>query len=493
MGRLVDDAVVVLESIHRHQRMGMSRLAAPRSRAPTPSRCPCSPRRSRRWRCSCRSLLLAGLAKKLFAPLALTVAVAMIASYFVSMCGHARWRAGTSSATPSTAASARPSRRSSIASPTRYCRGAARACCRIRCDDHRAPRSLLVVASGVGRGAPAEHVLPRDRRVDGARSTSASRPGISLDRRRHAAQRDGQDALATSCPRATVEMVLANVGTPQNARSAIISPNVGPAHGLHPPRLRRPRAAQALAAARSPTRAREILDPRVPRRRDPAVAGRPRRQRLRQRLHRAARRRGPRRQARRARRRRPRPSPRWRAPSPACATCASRSRSTTRRSASRPIARRRASWASPRATRRRPRSTPRSATSTRRACGSTRSNGQSYYVVTSYDGAQGRRHERARASSPCASARRAGRSPSAPTPRSGAALGPIAVERNQLQRAAHVLMQTEGRDIGSVAEDLERALQQRPAHPQPSSSTSWVRSSSCARPSPGWASPSAWP
>ena len=30
-------------------------------------------------------LLLAGLAKKLFAPLALTVAVAMIASYFVSM------------------------------------------------------------------------------------------------------------------------------------------------------------------------------------------------------------------------------------------------------------------------------------------------------------------------------------------------------------------------------------------------------------------------
>ncbi len=39
MGRLVDDAVVVLESIHRHQRMGMT----PRKRrwkARTPSRCP---------------------------------------------------------------------------------------------------------------------------------------------------------------------------------------------------------------------------------------------------------------------------------------------------------------------------------------------------------------------------------------------------------------------------------------------------------------------
>ena len=44
MGRLVDDAVVVLESIHRHQRMGMT-PARPRCRGPMPSRCPCSRRR----------------------------------------------------------------------------------------------------------------------------------------------------------------------------------------------------------------------------------------------------------------------------------------------------------------------------------------------------------------------------------------------------------------------------------------------------------------
>src|SRR5262249_11097237 len=41
-------------------------------------------------------------------------------------------------------------------------------------------------------------------------------------------------------------------------------------------------------------------------------------------------------------------------------------------------------------------------------------------------------------------------------------LGPIAVERNHLERAAHVLMQTEGRDIGSVAKDLDVALHQDP-------------------------------
>ena len=41
-------------------------------------------------------------------------------------------------------------------------------------------------------------------------------------------------------------------------------------------------------------------------------------------------------------------------------------------------------------------------------------------------------------------------------------LGPIAVERNHLQRAAHVLMQTEGRDIGSVAADLDVALRKDP-------------------------------
>jgi multidrug efflux pump subunit AcrB len=40
--------------------------------------------------------------------------------------------------------------------------------------------------------------------------------------------------------------------------------------------------------------------------------------------------------------------------------------------------------------------------------------------------------------------------------------GPIAIERNHLERALHVFMQTEGRDIGSVAKDLDAALASTP-------------------------------
>ncbi|HZZ83616.1 MAG TPA: efflux RND transporter permease subunit [Anaeromyxobacteraceae bacterium] len=85
------------------------------------------------------------------------------------------------------------------------------------------------------------------------------------------------------------------------------------------------------------------------------------------------------------------------------------------------------------------------------------SNGMAYYVVTSYDQQQ--------IQDPAALARvpvRAGRNGAAVT--LGAyssierSLGPVAIERNQLQRVTHVLMQTEGRDIGSAAAELERKL-----------------------------------
>src|SRR5262249_36335726 len=85
------------------------------------------------------------------------------------------------------------------------------------------------------------------------------------------------------------------------------------------------------------------------------------------------------------------------------------------------------------------------------------SNGQSYYVVTSYDGRV--------VDDPSA----LGRVPVRIGDRGGAvtlgaysvirrSLGPIAVERNHLQRVAHVMMQTEGRDIGSAARELEEKL-----------------------------------
>lgn len=88
-------------------------------------------------------------------------------------------------------------------------------------------------------------------------------------------------------------------------------------------------------------------------------------------------------------------------------------------------------------------------------------NGQSYYVVTAYDGK--------RVADPNALAQVPARvtedGKAVPLGAYGGvrrSIGPVAIERNQLQRAAHVLAQTEGRDIGSAAEELESKLAQDP-------------------------------
>src|SRR6185369_14426434 len=89
------------------------------------------------------------------------------------------------------------------------------------------------------------------------------------------------------------------------------------------------------------------------------------------------------------------------------------------------------------------------------------SNGQSYYVVTSYDGRV--------VDDPSALARipvRIGANGGAVTlgaySQMRRSLGPIAIERNHLSRVAHVAMQTEGRDLGSAARELEQKLRTDP-------------------------------
>jgi multidrug efflux pump subunit AcrB len=88
-------------------------------------------------------------------------------------------------------------------------------------------------------------------------------------------------------------------------------------------------------------------------------------------------------------------------------------------------------------------------------------NGQSYYVVTSYDG-RSIQDPRALGSLPVRI------SPAGKPVMLGAystirrSTGPLAIERNQLQRAVHVLAQVERRDLGSVARDLEAALARDP-------------------------------
>src|SRR5262249_3896367 len=89
------------------------------------------------------------------------------------------------------------------------------------------------------------------------------------------------------------------------------------------------------------------------------------------------------------------------------------------------------------------------------------SNGQSYYVVTSYDGSK--------IIDPNALAQvpvRVTDTGSAVTLAAYSDIrrstGPIMIERNQLERAAHVLMQTEGREIGDAAAELEQKLHADP-------------------------------
>jgi len=84
MGRLVDDAVVVLESIHRHLRKGLSSYEAA-LQGTNAVALPVLASTLSTIAVLLPVLLLVGLARKLFSPLALTVAVAMMASYLVSM------------------------------------------------------------------------------------------------------------------------------------------------------------------------------------------------------------------------------------------------------------------------------------------------------------------------------------------------------------------------------------------------------------------------
>ncbi|MBS2024548.1 MAG: efflux RND transporter permease subunit [Deltaproteobacteria bacterium] len=88
------------------------------------------------------------------------------------------------------------------------------------------------------------------------------------------------------------------------------------------------------------------------------------------------------------------------------------------------------------------------------------SNGQTYYVVTSVDGAQ--------VSDPASLSELPVRATEHGSVLLGTygkvtrAVGAIAIERNQLQRAAHVFMQTEGRDVGTTAAELEDKLRSDP-------------------------------
>jgi CzcA family heavy metal efflux pump len=457
MGRLVDDAVVVLESIHRHRRSGLSTRDASLEGARAVA-LPVLASTLTTMAVLLPVLLLAGLAKKLFAPLALTVAVAMIASYFVSMSvtpvacryflgeeGHTRLgkrieriidriAAGYSQ----TLRRALPFRRTIVGASI-----------------------VLVVASGLAASRLPSTFFPE---IDEAMDMIYVRfaPGMSLGDAGQQLDRMGK-ALSHELPAGSVQMVIANLGTPQNARAAIVSPNVGPHTGFLRVAFSDP-GSRALNQAQMAARAREILTREFPGVETLQYPGglvasvfasgytaplvvEVRGDKLEE-LDADG----------RAIAEVARTVPGVRDTRVSLQVDYPEIRVETDREKAGlvGVSLRDAAQATLEAT-----------------LGNINTpgvwidshNGQSYYVVTSYDGQRVTDAEQL-AQLPVRVSDTGQAVPLGAYGTIRRSLGPIAVERNHLQRAAHVLMQAEGRDIGSVAADLESALHRdrRTAH-----------------------------
>ncbi|MGC9985502.1 MAG: efflux RND transporter permease subunit [Polyangia bacterium] len=226
MGPLVDQAVVVIESIHRHQRQGLDPAAA----ALAGSNAVALPVLASTL-CTISVLLpvvlLAGLAKRLFVPLAITVAVSMIAAYFVSMM-----------VTPlASRYILRPHQPGRLAQAVaRLIDGLAERYAQALRSvlDHRvmlvAAAALLVGASlFVAARLPSTFFPEIDESMDMVYVRMA--PGTSLTDARRKINEMGS-LLASEMKKDGVQLVLTNIGSPQNIRSAITSPNAGPHMGF---------------------------------------------------------------------------------------------------------------------------------------------------------------------------------------------------------------------------------------------------------------------
>jgi len=226
MGRLVDDAVVVLESIHRHQRQGLSPYQAALEGTNAVA-LPVLASTLTTMAVLLPVVLLAGLAKKLFVPLAITVAVSMIASYFVSMCV-------TPLACRYFLVHENPGRlRKAVAGfIDRVAEGYASALRRVipfRATVVTAAAVLVAASVWMAMKLPSTFFPEIDESME--RIYVQLAPGTSLS---DAAQKvnDMGKVLANELPKEDVELVLTNVGSPQNARSAMNSPNAGPHMGF---------------------------------------------------------------------------------------------------------------------------------------------------------------------------------------------------------------------------------------------------------------------
>lgn len=226
MGPLVDISVVVLESVHRQRIRGASayeaalkgagEVAVPTFAAMLATIAVLLP-----------VLLLAGLAKKLFSPLALTVASAMIAGYLVSMMvtpvacryflGHGK---------PGKLAS---KLEHAILGVAGGYANLLRAVLPYRFWVIGAAAALVAGSVWVASRLPSTFFPEIDESMERVYVRFA--PGTSLDTSTAAMARMGEK-LKEKLPPGSVEIVLTNIGAPSKARSAMNSPNLGPHMGF---------------------------------------------------------------------------------------------------------------------------------------------------------------------------------------------------------------------------------------------------------------------
>ncbi len=252
MGRLVDDAVVVLESIHRHQKRGMT-VGEAALHGTNAVALPVLASTLTTMAVLLPVMLLEGLAKKLFGPLALTVAVAMISSYFVSVCvtpvacryflGHLApggfWKRVERAIDGLANAYVR------VLARTLPFRWLIVGCALV----------LVVGAGWVASRLPSTFFPDIDESME--RIYVRYAPGTSLQDASRRTEAIGK-RLGDELGKRNVSLVLANVGSPNNARSAMTSPHWGPYMGFIRLQLTDPEQ-RALNQIELANRSREIL------------------------------------------------------------------------------------------------------------------------------------------------------------------------------------------------------------------------------------------
>jgi len=226
MGPLVDTTVVVLESIHRYRKRGLSDYDATLKGTEVVV-LPVLASTMTTMVVLLPVLLFAGLAKKLFAPLALTVAVAMLSSFIISIAvtpvacryflGHAEPRGIALKL--SRFIERMSNGYADLLRKTLPYRWTLIACC-----------AVLVAASAWAACSLPSTFFPE---IDESMERIYVRlaPGTSLQDSAKLINEMGETARK-ELPPGMVDLVLTNVGSPNNARSAMTSPNAGPHMGF---------------------------------------------------------------------------------------------------------------------------------------------------------------------------------------------------------------------------------------------------------------------